>query len=130
MSRLESQACNINSFRRILVVNNGSLLDEGVTSLLASQAGLQVSSIGFENEAALARDIARIHPDVIVLSQSGLMEPERFLESLDNIPDPNGLRLIVIHPSENTLDVYYRQQSASAHSEDFIALVQSDEAPL
>lgn len=116
--------------RRILVVDSGRMLDECLSSLLSSQAGFDISTVSPSSEAELTRDVLQSHPDVVVLSQSESLAPRRLIERLRGIPDLAGLKLIVAHVNDDTLDVYACSGVNVADGAEFIAVARGDSYPM
>ena len=110
---------NGDSMRRILVVNNGSLLEEGVTMLLTSREGLDVVSLGIENEKALINCIDSTHPEVVVISGESSINLAELFGLLENIPRFRHLQIVMVSADSNTMDVYENQKIHELQSEDF-----------
>jgi hypothetical protein len=124
MIRNDFQDYSIDLPHRILVVNRGSLLDEGVASLISSRSNLDVSTINFESEEVLVNDIISKHPEVVVMGQSGSVKFEKLYKLLTNIPNLAKLRLIVFHTNDNSVDVFSKGHLIFVRGDDFIELVQ------
>src|SRR3972149_5039421 len=95
--------------QRVLVVESGSLLDEGVASLLAQESDLHVSGIAYANDTAFLQDISDARPDVILLNEAGPLDSVRILELLKSIPTLASLRVIVVRLDDNVIDMYEKQ---------------------
>lgn len=109
---------------RILVVNRGSLLDEGVVRLICSKPNLDVSTVDFKNEEALVNDIVFRHPEVVVMGQSGSMGFEKLYKMLTSFSTLEKLRMIIFHSNDNAVDVFSQEHLNSIHGDDFIQIVQ------
>jgi hypothetical protein len=108
---------------RILIINDGSLLDESVIRLLAARADLDVSSIHFKHESALLMEIASTPPDVIILGQTRQTWLKRLLEFFNGVPGVGPFRIIALHPNKNLLDVNFDQRLSFRSTEEFIAII-------
>ena len=119
-----SQENELESPQRILVVNRGSLLDEGVVRLISSKSNLDVSTIDFQNEEGLVNDIVSRHPEVVVMGQSGSVKSEKLYKMLTSFSTLEKLCMIIFHSNDNAVDVFSRDHLNSVRSDDFMALVQ------
>ena len=118
------QENELESPQRILVVNRGSLLDEGVVRLISSKSNLDVSTIDFKNEEGLVSDIVSRHPEVVVMGQSGNVRMEKLYKMLISFSTLEKLRMIIFHTNDNSVDIFSQEHSNSVRGDDFIALVQ------
>jgi hypothetical protein len=110
--------------RRILVVNSGSMLDEGVTKLLAAREGLDVLSIDFESEDALIRSLDSIRPDVIVINRESCINLPRLFGLIGNVSRFKRLQIVMISADSNTMDVYENQKIYELQSQEFFDFLQ------
>lgn len=120
----ETQESDITSPQHVLVVNSGSLLDEGVVRLISEKLNLDVSTINFENEDELVNDIVSRHPEVVVMGQSGNVRAENLYKMLTSISTMEKLRMIIFHTNDNSVDVFSKEQLNSCFGGDFIQIVQ------
>lgn len=110
--------------RRVLIVGMGSLLEEGVESLLAAEADLQVSDMTFTEEETFVQDVLRTHPDVILFHEAGPLNEKRIFELLRAIPTTETLRVITLSSSDGAIDLYEKRRVSPAQSSDLFAPVQ------
>jgi hypothetical protein len=111
----------------VVVVNSGSLLDEGVVCLISSESSLDVSTVNtvnFENEDVLVNDIISKNPEVVVMGQSGSIKIEKIYKMLTSFSNMAKLRMIIFHSNDNAVDIFSQQQLNSMRSDNFIQLVQ------
>ncbi len=104
------------STQRILIIG-ASIFEEGIASLLTIGTELQVSCAKYTDELAFLDDIAQNQPDVILLSESTLLDSARILNLLLSIPSLVGLRVIIIRLSDNMIDVYEMPKQVVARNE-------------
>jgi len=114
--------------QRVLVVNRGSLLDEGIFRLISSKSNLDVSTIGFEGEDVLVNDIVSRCPEVLVMGQTVNIKLEKLYTLLTSNPALSKLRMFIIHSNDNSVDIFSQQQHNLIPSGDFIALVHGIQA--
>ena len=112
---------------RVLMVKCGSLLDEGVESLLLQEADLQVTGITYSDEIAFLQDVSHARPGAILLNEAGPLDSVRIFELLKDLPALATLRVIIIRPDDNTIDVYEKRRIIVARSGDLLALIRSGE---
>jgi DNA-binding NarL/FixJ family response regulator len=106
--------------RRVLVVENGSLLDEGVKNLLRRKTALNVSGVTYTDEATLLKDISQLSPDVIVLNEVDPSQAARLFALLTGAP---AVRVIVTRLSDNAVKVYDKQEVRLTASADLVSLI-------
>jgi DNA-binding NarL/FixJ family response regulator len=108
--------------RRILIVGIGSLLEEGVESLLAQEPNVQVWAIHHEDEDALIQYAARLHPDVILFHEMGALDADRIFDLVRTIPvEP--LRVVILRSSDSAVDLYEKRRVYTADGGNFRDLI-------
>lgn len=124
MTLNDFQEISSDSPHGVVVVNSGSLLDEGVVCLISSESSLDVSTVNFENEDILVNDIISKNPEVVVMGQSGSIKIEKIYKMLTSFSNMTKLRMIIFHSNDNAVDIFSQQQLNSMRSDNFIQLVQ------
>lgn len=110
--------------RRVLIVGNGSLFDEGLSHLLLERASLEVTRITFKSAADFLQHFLRLRPEVVVLFQGGPLGVSRVFELLKDTPDIAALRLITVMAESSTVELYQRQQMTNVGTDDLCSLIQ------
>lgn len=128
MAHSDLQERNPEMPQRILVVNRGSLLDEGIFRLISSKSNLDVSTIDFEGEDVLVNDIVSRCPEVLVMGQTVNIKLEKLYTLLTSNPALSKLRMFIIHSNDNSVDIFSQQQHNLIPGGDFIALVHGVQA--
>lgn len=128
MAQNNLQEYCFDSPNRVLVVNGGSLLDEGIARLISSRSNLDVSTINFEDEDILVNNIVSRCPQVVVMGQTGSVKLDKFYKLLTSIPTLSKLRMIIFHSNDNSVDIFPQEHLNSIGSDDFIALIQGTQA--
>ena len=128
MAHSDLQERNSELPQRILVVNRGSLLDEGIFRLISSKSNLDVSTIDFEGEDVLVNDIVSRCPEVLVMGQTVSVKIEKLYTILTSNPALSKLRMIIIHSNDNAVDIFSQEKHNSIPGDDFIALVHGVQA--
>jgi len=105
--------------RRVLIVQSGSLFDEGLESMLTRQTDFQVIGVHYSDDARFLLTMQREHPDVILLFEDGPLEARRVLDLLEAAP----LRVITLSASRASLELYERQVIPTAHIQDLFAFI-------
>lgn len=128
MAHSDLQERNPELPQRILVVNRGSLLDEGIFRLISSESNLDVSTIDFEGEDVLVNDVVSRCPEVLVMGQTVSVKLEKLYTLLTSNPALSKLRMFIIHSNDNSVDIFSQQQHNLIPGGDFIALVHGVQA--
>jgi chemotaxis response regulator CheB len=124
MTYADFKVYNSESPHKILVVNRGSLLDEGIVRLISSRTSLDVSTIDFNGEDVLVKDIVSRCPEVLVMGQNRGVKLEKLYKLLTSNPALAKLRMIIFHSNDNSVDVFSQQQHNLILVDDFVELVQ------
>ena len=109
--------------KHVLIVGMGSLLYEGLESLLMHEPELQVATVTYSDLTTALKHLAPGFPDVIVLSECSPLDRTRTSELLHGISPQKTLRVIVIRPDSNILDVYDKQCLKATRNDDLINLI-------
>ena len=128
MAHSDLQERNSELPQRILVVNRGSLLDEGIFRLISSESNLDVSTIDFEGEDVLVNDVVSRCPEVLVMGQTVSVKLEKLYTLLTSNPALSKLRMFIIHSNDNSVDIFSQEKHNSILGDDFIALVHGVQA--
>ena len=128
MAHSDLQERNPELPQRILVVNRGSLLDEGIFRLISSESNLDVSTIDFEGEDVLVNDVVSRCPEVLVMGQTVCVKLEKLYTLLTSNPALSKLRMFIIHSNDNSVDIFSQEKHNLIPGDDFIALVHGVQA--
>ena len=109
----------------VLLVENGTMLDEGLASVL-QEAELAVSSLIYTDEIAFVRSVSFARPDIILLNETSPLDPARVFELLKTLPEVIAPRVILVHTKDNTLDVYDTHRIAVTRRSDLVSLIRHD----
>ncbi len=109
--------------RRVLIVGTGSLFEQGVESLLAREANVQVSEIVHAREETFIQDVLRVQPDVIVFHEMGSFNSDRIFELLKALPEMDTLRVIILRSANAAIDLYEKRTLTATQAQDFVNLV-------
>jgi hypothetical protein len=112
--------------RKVLIIGDASMFTSGLTAWLTCETTCQVSTICYDDEMLLQHTLIRTRPDVIVLSRAVPIEPALLLDLLMTSPELTNAQVVVVHPDDNTLEVYEKRQVAVTRGHDFITLVQGE----
>lgn len=110
-------SCSNLSSRRVFIVGDNSLFEEGIAQLLAFGTDLSVSNTKYTDDPAFLDTIAQNQPDVILLNESTSQNTAAILKLLFSIPSLVGLRVIIVRLSDNIVDVYEMPKQAVARNE-------------
>jgi DNA-binding NarL/FixJ family response regulator len=115
-----------NPARRILIVGNGAMLEQGVENLLTQEPNVHVWTVNHENEGAFIQDVLGARPDVILFHETDELDSGRIFDLLKFIPIVDSLRVIILRSSSAAIDLYDRRRVNAANSRDLLSLVLSD----
>lgn len=111
--------------QHVVLINSGTLLDEGVYQLIQSETDLDVSTVNFtNNEEILVSDIVSKQPEVVVMGGSGVENVEQLYKHLTSFASLRKLRMIFFHTHDNVVDVFSQEKHNFFSSADFVTLVQ------
>jgi hypothetical protein len=112
--------------RRILLIDRGTLLEAGIKRLLEREADLQVAAVRPLDRAALAADIRRLCPDVIVTSEgSDWASLPCLLELLKECPT---VRVVEVCPQTNLLRTYDKDLVLGAEVIDLLSFIRRSDS--
>jgi len=94
--------------QRVFIVGEDSLLDEGVTHLLAQRTDFLVSRAKFSDELAFLNTVKQDLPDVILVCESGSLDVARILVLVSSFAMVMRLLVVVVRLHNNVIDVYKR----------------------
>jgi DNA-binding NarL/FixJ family response regulator len=105
---------------RVVVVESESLLVEGIESLLRQADELEITDVAYTNAAAFLQNISDARPDAILLEMNGPLDSRQILTMLASLPALAALRVIVVRPDDNNIEVFERRRVLARRSADLI----------
>ncbi len=96
---------HITTVPRIFILG-ASIFEEGIAHLLKFSTDLQVSGAKYTNDGMFLEDIIQAQPDVILLNESGTLDPAHIFDILFSVPPLAGRRVIIVRLTNNLIDVY------------------------
>jgi hypothetical protein len=114
---------SLTSLRRVLLIGPNNLLVQGIARLLTLRQGLEVVHADDCNLDDLALKAAQLFPDVIILCHLEPTCQNRLIAVLGCSPRLEDLRIIIVHPLNNELDVYQHHRWFLADHTAFFPLV-------
>lgn len=112
--------------KRVLIIKTGSLLDDGLKSLLMRESELQVATATYTESIAFLMGSGHIDHDVIVISEVDSSSRIQTSELLHRISAQATLRVIVIRLDNNVIDVYDKQCLKLTCNNELVTLVTKD----
>lgn len=112
--------------RRVLVVGFGSLLEQGVQSLLAQEPEVQVWEVKYTDEVAFLLDVLQTRPDVILFHETGALDSDRIFDLLRAVPTLETFRVIILRSTNAAIDLYEKRRVAAVSGQHLVDLVLSD----
>jgi hypothetical protein len=123
---LQPQISYFSSLRRVLIIGPGSLLDQAVSKMLFIRPGLDVFHTSDSNLDSLALKAAQICPDVIILCHIEPTLQTRLIAMLDCISLPEDSMMVIVHPLNTELEVYYHHLWFTADHQALFPLVKGE----
>lgn len=115
------------STKRVFIVGDGSLFEEGITHLLSFGTDIFVSGAKYTNDPALLEAVSHNQPDVILLNESTYINPTHILDLLFSTPSLTASYIIIIRLGNNMIDVYEMPKRFSITKRDeLVAVVLGD----
>jgi hypothetical protein len=105
MINLQSNAVIGASMQRILILNNGSILEAGIAKLLSSEKELDILSVGFEGLDALANCLASFNPDIVVLSRTAFVNYDQIQATILHCQGLDRPQIIAVSEYSNTITI-------------------------
>ena len=108
MNKISTLSLN---FKRVLVVDNESIMGAGLEKLLSREPLVEVVGINTEDEMSLVQNISRLLPDIIILIlESQSVTPIRLLELLNDL---GNLRIVLLSTDSNFCEVYDKKKMST-----------------
>jgi hypothetical protein len=100
--------CNSYPSGRIFVLGDGTLLDEGISSMLILHSQLSVTRILYTDDNTLYDRVNFEHPYAIFINEFDALDTERVVRLIFSVPLAFVRYVIVVHIENSKLDVYDR----------------------
>jgi DNA-binding NarL/FixJ family response regulator len=114
----QARATNV---RRVLIVENQTLLGAGVHSLLGDETGLEIRGISPHDQTELIQDVRCFQPDIVIMDKVGhLIAPLNLLAALEN---HSQLQVIVVSADDNQVCIYDKRQLLVRQAADFLDMI-------
>ena len=107
--------------RRVLIVENQTLLGAGVHSLLGDETGLEIRGISPHDQTELIQDVRCFQPDIVIMDKvSHLIAPLNLMAALEN---HSQLQVIVVSADDNQVCIYDKRQLLVRQAADFLDMI-------
>ena len=116
-----SNAVKKDDKRRVLIVENNSVLGAALESALTREAELTLSGIVPNSQGELLAEIGALQPDVIIMHQNYVLANQVELRTLLDV-NPH-LCLIVLSENESTAHIYTRWESQIRRTTDLVEVI-------
>ena len=91
--------------KHVLIVGEGSLLDEGIAQILTQESDLFVSRATYSDELAFVNMVNGDQPDVILVCESGALNTKLIIDLVSSQIPLMGL-LIIIRLNNNVIEMF------------------------
>lgn len=110
-----------NRCKRILILENESLLGASIECILKNDIDLKVSGLSSFDRGTLVNEIMSVQPDVLILENiCHLFDLAKFVFLMKEIPK---LRLIVISAADNSFQIYDKHEVFLTDTTDLITAI-------
>jgi DNA-binding NarL/FixJ family response regulator len=107
----------------VLLVECGSLFDEGLVSRLRREPDLQITTVASSDEEAFLCEVVRRSPDVILLNEAGPLGAMRVFSLLKGAPLSAPLRVITVRMDDNKIEKFEKQTVIAHQWGQLLALI-------
>jgi hypothetical protein len=108
--------------KRVLIIETGSILDEGIKSLLTYEPELDVSIVTDADPNALRKDSIVSH-DIIVMSEASPLDGIRTSEFLRGIFPYKTSCVIIVRLEDNIVETYDKRCLKLTRNSDLITFI-------
>ncbi len=107
--------------RRVLIISQGSLLSEGVESLMTRQDDVEVVRVRSKSVANVMAEIERLRPHAIIFDDSKQFAELARFASILNVNSE--IQFIVVREDSNFIQVYQQHQILITQVSDLVSLI-------
>jgi len=93
---------------KILVLGDGSLLDEGISDMLSPHSQISVTRISYTDDNTLYDLVNFEHPYAIFINKFDALDIGRVIKLIFSVPAAFVRCIFVSHIEYSKLDIYYR----------------------
>lgn len=102
------------------------MFEEGLSSLIRRDSGLQILTVLATDMTTFFQEVTRLSPEVILLNGVSHLETIKFCELLNTLPAEASLRLVIVRPDDNVIDVYEKRRVVAARSGDLLTIIKGN----
>lgn len=110
--------------RQVLILYRGSLLAQGIESLLRDEKGLEIASVQVGKEERPGGYAMGFTPDVIIVDASDLGGQTR-VSILDLLREHPRAKIICLNPEDGKVEVYRKDQRVANRREELVEAIRS-----
>lgn len=111
---------------RVMIVNNHSLLMDGVESLLRANGQFEVVSTTASNLADFSRENKHFEPNIVIIDEAmTFIKPAHLITSL---PGTSQVRLIMINSRTTKLEIYDKSKLSVSTVDHFLDAIRNETA--
>jgi DNA-binding NarL/FixJ family response regulator len=109
--------------QKIMIVESGSLLEDGVKNILRQEKDFNISGLAYHDDAAFLSGLVEVQPDIILLNEDGPISSAHVFELLIDWSFLVSVRIIAIHLEHNRIDLYERRSIFATQIGDLMGLI-------
>lgn len=115
------------SARRVFIVGNDSLFEEGLANLLSSGTDLSISSTKYKDDHSLLEEIALYQPEVIVVNESMPHDSAHILDLIFSTTSVTAQYVMVVRLGSDIVDIHEMPKRVSVtRRAELVSVVRGD----
>ncbi|MDO8691867.1 MAG: hypothetical protein Q7R39_17995 [Dehalococcoidia bacterium] len=110
--------------QQVLILYRGSLLAQGIESLLRKESAMDIASLRMRTEESPGGFAVEVTPDVIIVDTCDLGSRARqgILDLLEQHPKA---KVVCVNPEDGRVEVYHKDQCIATKQEELVAAIRS-----
>lgn len=115
------------SARRVFIVGNDSLFEEGLANLLSSGTGLSISGTKYKDDHTLLEEISHYQPEVIVVNESMPHDAAHILDLIFSTASVTAQYVMVVRLCSDIVDIHEMPKRVSVTKcDELVSVVRGD----
>lgn len=113
--------------KRVLVIGDGSLFDDGIIYLLNYQPNLILTHAKYQDDVSILHAVEQNQADILILAWVGPMNLKYILGMLMSVQTSAQIRLVVLRLETNQIEIYERDNSTNVINTKHITVVKAED---
>lgn len=107
--------------KRVLIIKNTNILGAAIESLLEGYCQHEIKTILLNDQQAIEKELALFHPDIVITDEKTVLK--HLLGIADCLQTYPSLRLVILNPDNNKVQVFDKHQFQVQGIEDFLSVL-------